>query len=426
MQQRDIFDAPISVFKAASFDDGGKVGTRFGRHFVRTIGAFLNGGKYYADNIAALRSTLNEAYAAWARGDRQEYDRLLFEYSLHKWDSPLALLQGVCPSHDNNGFQSYTDIVCLDIDSEKPHKGTNGNEWVDDWAALRDDIAQIPYVAYCGLSAGGRGLFVLIPIKSHEQHSGHWRALCELFKEQHLTIDKATENMGRLRFMSYDPDARFNHNAVVFECVSASPAPEPAPRRRSFTPSDDTEERISAAVQEIEQRRIDITQSHDEWKKASAAIAHYFGERGRDIFHRIAAQYVGYSERENDRLYTNMMRSYAGQTADIASLFYLFKQYGITAGHPERGFRTPKVSPPTHHVQPISSTPLSPAEEHELKQRAQHIADGRAMVKRLREKSPALDYLCDRLSLSYCGHAGWEMTDAEFDAMMREHPEPPF
>ena len=126
LQYRNIFDTPVSVFTASSYiANDGKVGTTFNGHHVRTLGQFLKAGELYAPTVGRLRATLTAALNAWQRNDRQEYDRLLLQYSLHKWDSPLAILQGVCPSHKNDGFESYADIVCLDIDTEKPHKGTD-------------------------------------------------------------------------------------------------------------------------------------------------------------------------------------------------------------------------------------------------------------------------------------------------------------
>lgn len=445
LQYRNIFDTPVSVFTTASYiTHDGKVGTTFNGHHVRTLGQFLGAGELYADNVSKLRITLTAAFDAWQRNDRQEYDRLLLQYSLHKWDSPLAILQGVCPSHKNDGFESYADIVCLDIDTEKPHKGTNGNEWVQSWPALRDEIAENPFVAYCGLSVGGRGLFVLIPIKSHEQHHEHWRALCTLFREIYgVTIDKATENMARLRFMSFDPDARINTHAAIFEGVERTQTThKPVP---TFTPGDDTEDRIEKAVRELEQKGIDITQSHDEWKKAGAAIAHYLGERGRNIFHRIAAQYQGYSERENDRLFNNLLRSYTGRQADIASFFYLCKMYGVNVGH-KKGLQMPQVKPRETREKPVRNkqatsgrsfdelsvqrekcTPnLTPAERDDLERHRPHIEEGLHILADMERKNPVIKKLRQKLNFEYCGHDGWEMTDAQFNAMMNEHPEPPF
>lgn len=472
-QYRNIFDARVSIYVAEPyFDAKGNFGTQFKKEsHVRPLHKFLNAGKLYApyaDKVAEARRTLAEAVNAWNRGDYDEYRRLLKQYQFIKWSSPLACLQGVNPTHKNDGFTSYSDIICLDIDTEKPHKEPNGNEWVQSWPDLRDEIAENPFVAYCGLSVGGRGLFVLVPIKSHEHHAGHWRAACKYFRlAYNVTIDPATENIGRLRFMSYDPDARMNTQAAVFDYVEEEPQ---RPQKSSVAAStyaggvfthDEEFKRFVAIVDVLVQRGIDITRSHDEWKKAAAGIAHKFGEQGRPHFHRIAAQYPDYNERENDRLYTNMMRSYSGTTADIATFYYLCKQHGVEVGgggH-RRGHRqtkdipvkNPRASAAIEAQRPAASSrpampsaPLAPAaspapaappapssrmtgaERISLERHRPAIAEARAMLADMERKNPAFKDMQQRFHLQLCGVDGWMMTAAQFDEMMNEHPTPPF
>ncbi len=454
MQQEyiNIFEKEISVFTASPFlTDQGKVGTTFTGHHVRTIGQFLDGGKYYTNTIGRLRATYTAALEAWNNGNTTAYNDYIEKYQFHKWDVPVAIPQGVNPTHSNNGFKSYTDVICLDIDTEKPHKGTNGNEWVKDWEQVKKQLSAIPFVAYCGLSIGGRGLFLLIPVKSHKEHQGHWMALAKLFKKHlNLTIDPATLNIGRLRFISHDPNAYKNTNAMVFDAVAeAEHLEEPTTRRRfTFTAQDDTEERIYRCMQEIQTRGIDITRSHDEWKKAGASLAHYMGERGRDVFHSIASQYPGYSEKENDTLYSNLLRSHATRDADIHSFFYLCKWYGVDISHHHTiSIPTPRVTTANNGAgvaenkavkkckevrqdaappPPSLASTMSMAEQEELKRMADHIKEGKTILEDMKKENPHIKKLCDTFQLEYYGHNGWNMTDAQFNAFMNTHPTPPF
>jgi hypothetical protein len=272
-----------------------------------------------------------------------------------------------------------------------------------------------------------------------------------------VTIDPATENIGRLRFMSYDPDARMNTQAAVFELVEEEAE---RPQNLSVAAStyaggvfthDEELRRAEAIADVLVQRGIDITRSHDEWKKAGAAIAHKFGEQGRDLFHRIAAQYPGYNERENDRLYTNMMRSYSGTTANIASFYYLCQQYGVEVGGghrhtlaipapaPRRASTPNKVQRPAASSRPaMPSAPLAPAaspapssrmstaERADLERHRPAIAEGRALLADMERKNPAIKNMRELFNLHLYGVDGWMMTAAQFDAMMSEHPTPPF
>jgi len=58
---------------------------------------------------------------------------------------------------DRKNIISHSGIVCIDID-EKDNTKENFSE-------IKKIIPQVPYVAYCGLSCGGKGYFVLISIK---------------------------------------------------------------------------------------------------------------------------------------------------------------------------------------------------------------------------------------------------------------------
>lgn len=429
--QRDIFNTPISVFTTTTAMRGGQLQVTSWRHYVRPIGRYLEAGAIYAEQIGRTRSTMTAALTAWDSGNVERYKELLTQYSLCKWRVPLCLPQGVNEAHNNDvsKFKSFSDVLCLDIDIEKPDKTPNGNEWINgNIDQVKRDLSDLPYVAYCAKSAGGRGLFALVPIASHEQHTEHWRAMQYLLKESfNLTIDAATANLGRLRFMSYDDNPIVNHSAEIFTTTMAEPQPQrqPMPRYVGIEAMSDTEERVLKCVDILEAEGIDITESHEEWKKASAAIAHTFGERGRGIFHRIAAQYPKYNERENNTIYTNLMKS-AAREAKINSFFYLCQKYGVEIGQQKKYHKPiplpdmsqwqvpeltttmtapPKPQPPT----------MSRVEANDLAAHQKHIEQGQKHLADMRAASVPFDELCRTLDLQFVGTDEWQMTDTQFE-----------
>lgn len=440
-QYRDITGIPISVFTSdAYFCDS---------HFVRPIEAFLHGGEHYAATINEIRATRAAMTEAWENQAREHYNTLAARYKALKKQLPCAILQGVCPTHKDNGFTAFSDIMCLDIDEEKPHKGRNGNEWVKDnglgWAVIRDKLARNPHVAFVSLSAGGRGVFVVIPIASHEHHAEHFAALRTLFsKHYHLHIDEAAKNVSRLRYISFDEAARINPHALVFEGVeSLREASEPI--YQYVRQNDDTARRIEQAVTEIETRHIDITGNYEDWVKGCAAVAHYLGENGRSLFHRMARQYPGYNHRENDRLYTNLMqRSYNGKKAEIATFFWLCDQYGVKPTKRRySGDKRPKIDLLTegerretaHPIQTgekqavkhdLAPSEMSKAEAAEYERRRHLIDEGLAILRGLEASNPAVKRLRRITGARFRGVDDFIMTDAQFDKFMSEHPEPPF
>ncbi len=78
-------------------------------------------------------------------------------------------------------------------------------------------IIAIPYIAYCGKSASGNGLWGLIPIEFVEFHKEHFDAMVQYFYSLDITLDTAPRNVASYRFLSFDPNAFFNDEAVLFK-----------------------------------------------------------------------------------------------------------------------------------------------------------------------------------------------------------------
>ena len=451
MHQRDIFDTQISIFQVHPYISKGEIKTKWESHHVRTIGQYLNAAKtHYAATIDQTRSIMQSAVEAWEQGDAKAYETLMQHYKFNKWLPPVALMQGVNPEHSNetSKFESYSNVLCLDIDAPKPNEPKNGNEWIpDNLEALKRALGKIPYIAYCGLSAGGRGLFALIPIADHEHHKDYWEQLKTMFLDKFkIKIDAATHNIGRLRYMSYDDTAIINHNAAVFDKMPErfqEKRVQPERTKLFINPAryesrNDTEERIIKAVNEIVSRGIDITQNYDEWIKASAAIAHEMGERGRSIFHTIAQQYPDYDERKNDKLYTSIMGRAQGAECSINSFFHLCKLHGVDISHHVQ--RAPMFSKNSGEIAVKAQHPAKPQqlEEHpedeqpppsmskaewqDLKRHESEINKASKFLIDAKVQHPAIDMLFKTFGLELAGCNGWRMTDAQFNHINKQHP----
>ena len=98
-------------------------------------------------------------------------------------------------------------------------------------------IVQIPYVAYCGKSASGNGLWGLIPIECPEFHNEYFEAMVQEFSSIGICLDPAPSSVASYRFLAYDPKAYFNDKAMVFEkrCGSKKVAFEPLNRELKWS-----------------------------------------------------------------------------------------------------------------------------------------------------------------------------------------------
>jgi len=111
----------------------------------------------------------------------------------------------------NNKLVKHTKLIAIDID-------LNQNEQVKDFHQLKLEISKLEFVAYCGYSVSGKnnGLWCIIPIAYPDKHKQHFRALKNDFKSYGIIIDDSCKNVNRLRYASYDDEAYFNHEALVY------------------------------------------------------------------------------------------------------------------------------------------------------------------------------------------------------------------
>lgn len=108
----------------------------------------------------------------------------------------------------------HSGFICFDID------GTG-----QDTDVVFEIVKRIPYVCFCSRSVSGKGIWGLIPISNKDMHSEHFDALEVSFMGIGIKIDPAPRNVASLRFLSYDPDAYVNEQAIVFTKIKEKPKP---------------------------------------------------------------------------------------------------------------------------------------------------------------------------------------------------------
>jgi hypothetical protein len=124
-------------------------------------------------------------------------------------------LPGITPSgifskREELGLIKHSGLIQFDIDPE------GENLRITNWDELKEQIFNIRYVAYVGLSVSGTGYWGLIPISDPSEHKAHFKAIEKFFNGYGVKLDKHPSNVAALRYYSYDPDALFRHDAKVF------------------------------------------------------------------------------------------------------------------------------------------------------------------------------------------------------------------
>ena len=444
---RDIFGEMCSAWSVAPFNGG--------THAAVTIGAFLKAtrGTKYAAQVERTRALLARAWEAHNAGNEARRDSYLKQYTKAKAQAPAAVLQGVCPSWKNNEFESLARVLCLDIDGPKPGDPDKGNAWVQDWNQVKNQLAALPWVAYCALSAGGRGVFVLIPIEraDAQTYAAYYETWETLLKRRfNLATDSACKNLARLRFMTHDPAPIINRAAQVWDKVLQIPqdwrqGPQLA------TPCDLTPEQqktVRDAVTYCTAHGVSIADDYDDWLHLAAFFAHSWNDaEGRELFHQLAALSPKYRERENDYKLQDLAKQHPNPVK-FGTFVKLCKDNGVPVPGASRNPAPfpawqpiapggaapppPAPAPPVpceDEAQAVTATPapfqepptMSASEAAILEARRDFIADGRGMLARMRAENADLDKLCNDLDLDYCGHIypdgkGWIMTPAQFAA----------
>ncbi|MDH6343331.1 hypothetical protein M2480_001320 [Parabacteroides sp. PFB2-12] len=262
----------------------------------------------FKDSVEKVRQTK-------AVKGKEAYDQI-------KKSLPSFTVSGTFSGASDSSLLQHSGLICIDIDRKD-------NLDMDNFDQLKEIIYQVPHVAYCGHSLSGESYFCVIPISHAEKHRDHFRSLQKDFARCGLTIDTNCINVGRKRFVSYDPEPYINLKAEVYSWIApaSESRPRPAQEKRQEEVDPDTLARVEAIADYCERELIDITEGYDNWLRIGAALAS-LGEAGRDIFHRLSAMNSGYDYGQADKQFTACLRM---DKVHVGTLFHIAREHGVTA-----------------------------------------------------------------------------------------------
>jgi len=168
--------------------------------------------KKFKAQIEALRAEEDEE-------KRKELKRKLPCFSVS------GIFQG---GHKRENLVTPSNFICIDIDSQD-------NTHIRNFTDLKKLAEAIPWVAFCGLSCGGKGFFLVIPYTDASKHELYFAFIEKLFSLFGVVIDKACKDISRLRFVSYDDKPYINEDAKPFDYVLPSEPPIKRERRSAYS-----------------------------------------------------------------------------------------------------------------------------------------------------------------------------------------------
>lgn len=298
----NIIETPITVFDGVTSTNGR----------VASLAEFLNDASSH-HLIQQIRKT----------EDKTERTRL-------KSGLPCATISAICPDgrKADDAFE-HTGLICIDIDGQD-------NPGFGSGAELKAEVCRVVEVAYCSLSASGKGCFAIFRLSHPENHLGHFLALQRLFKSRlGIVIDGQCKDVKRLRFATYDSEPYINDNAEPFRITDAATKPKPNPTKttvvlgqRTWNESPEaTLDKVARLTELVVRRGIDLTDGYSNWIEIGMALAN-LGEAGREFFHAVSSGYTDYDQTKADTKFTNLLRTTRKVT--IATFFHQCEAHGVT------------------------------------------------------------------------------------------------
>jgi hypothetical protein len=283
----------------------------------------LGGMSQYREIIDKVRAT----------SDKDERRRL-------KAMLPCATIAGTFhPQRKNEMLTQPSGLLCIDIDADE-------NPTVYDWDDLKRVCADIfKSVCYASLSVSGRGIFCIHNVGVSTNYAEAYGCIsADYLSKLGIVTDRQCKNVSRVRYLSFDENPVWNFYAEEYQCKPQQPSFPAHETFNSYALDNlsqktykvgrggqmDVEEALSVCCHEIEQRRVDITTSYDDWFRVGMSLAS-LGERGRSYFHAVSRQYPKYSPRETDKKFDELLRSKSGNVG-IATFFHICEQNNIRYG----------------------------------------------------------------------------------------------
>ena len=200
------------------------------------------------------------------------------------------------------------NIIAIDIDGDD-----NPNLSVEN---MKDIVTKLPFVRYCSLSVGGKGIYCLIPFKKEYANKDNFKevflSLQKDFAEMGIIIDKQCSNYNRQRYVSYDDNEYWNDKCVLYKKKTTIPTknrPQISTNTnksnslkmgelRPITQKD--KDKLHMVFNDIIANNIIVTKCHNDTLTLCNIFYNAFGYDGLQCVHILRKQRKGYDAAKVD------------------------------------------------------------------------------------------------------------------------------
>lgn len=166
--------------------------------------------------------------------------------------------------HRAEQLELHSGLICMDFDLKDNHY------LADSLNDLKGKLSQDQFVKFAFISASGTGLAVICCIDPN-RHADAFDGLSNYLSQTYgLKADPSCKDVSRLRFVSHDPAAALNPNAVVFDRYAKIGVSIPAKAETSLS---DRMKLSPERTREIESALTVLSpDNYDDWVKVGMGI----------------------------------------------------------------------------------------------------------------------------------------------------------
>lgn len=246
--------------------------------------------------------------------------------------TPSCICDGETLKKEN--VVKINNVIAIDIDASD-----NPNLSVEE---MKEIATQLPYVRYCSLSVGGKGIYCLIPFLQQYANKDNFKevflSLQRDFKDMGITIDKQCWNYNRQRYVSYDTNEYWNDHCILYKKKITIPTknttlslPNTAKGVRAkeigeikeITQKD--KNKLRMCFDDIRKNKIIVTHCHTDTLTLCNIFYNAFGYDGLNCVHILRQQRKGYDAAKVDNTFDYVANS-SYQPYGIALFFSMYKK----------------------------------------------------------------------------------------------------
>jgi predicted P-loop ATPase len=264
--------------------------------------------------------TLNEYFKGIINGRWQDS---VIDYRAGKTDKvkiPAATVSGLFKGRKDADLSEHSGILVIDIDEKDQNIPI---------AHIREQLKEIPELFAIHYSLGGKGLAVYFRINKAKHYESFEAITKMLINDYNVIPDMHCGNIGRLRFVGYDPDCFLNYGATAWNYFEKKESRVNEHIYDNFIFSDND---IDYIIKQIKERQLDIAPDYYSWIRIGFGLASKLGEEGRQYFRIISGYYTGKKKIDPDKQFDNCLKSDRAKSGGISikSFFFYAKLAGCT------------------------------------------------------------------------------------------------